>query len=328
MTGQCDSVFASSTASELGDRSRLSPDTSFCDSPESSRVNHWPDQTSDSVRDGFPGTVDAASISHGSDLDTRSAPGSQSVAVNGSDPSDVHISALAAVSHYASAMDNELSLPPTPEVVNAVMERDGVIRRGSSSGRRNAQPSSSSPPTELYVPDSEMSDALGDLSAPDPFETSDDVDMEAIVHHLIHTTAGHNISTIEQDSDSDYDDNMVMDYESTMLRDMSTPSTPRDDDPDDTRKFYLDDDDDGYTECPQLRWSGSPLSDVDFDDFYRSFDYESSSQMMDTAIPSAQDDATFSSDHEGAAGDEANDAGLHFLAATVHGTSMTPCHVF
>lgn len=327
MTERRDTDLASSAAGEFGDRSRLASDASFDGAPGSSRASHLLEQSPDRVHDGLSETVDVAPVLDGRELDQTSAE-SPSVGVEHPGTSDLHVSALAAVSHYPRAMDDEPSLPPMPQVVNAVMERDRVFQRGSSSGRRNAQASSSSPPTELYMSDSEMSDALGDLSAPGPYAPSSDVDMEAIVQHLIHNTAiGHNISTIEKDSDSDYGDDLVMDYELAMLRDMSTPSTPRDADPDDTRKFYLDDDDDdGYTERPQLQWGGSQLSEVDFDDFYRSFDYESSSssQLTDTAFPSVQDDANYTSDNEGAAGEEMNDAGIHFLASTAHGTSMTP----
>lgn len=326
MSDRRDSDLALPAAREVGDRSRLAADASFYDAPGLSHVNYLPEQAPDLVRDGFSDTVDAAPVLDSRELDQTSAQGSRGAGVERSGTSDLHISALTAVSHYPHAMDDEPSLPPVPEVVNAVMERGQVFRRGSSSDQRNTQPSSSSPPTELYMSDSEMSDALGDLSAPGPYAPSSDVDMEAIVQHLIHNTAiGHSISTIEKDSDSDYDDDLVMDYESAMLRDMSTPSTPREDDPDDTRKFYLDDDDDdGYTERPQLQRSGSQLSEVDFDDFYRSFDYEESSQLTDTAFPSVQDDGNYTSDNEGAAGEEMNDAGIHFLASAVHGTSMTP----
>lgn len=327
MSDRRDSDPALSAAREFGDRSRLATDASFYDAPGSSRVSHLPQQAPDPVRDGFSGTVDVAPVLDSRELDQTSAQGSQGVGMEHSGMNDLHIPALTAVSYHPRAMDDELSLPQTPEVVSAVMERGQVFRRGSPSDQRNAQRSSSSPPTELYISDSEMSDALGDLSAPGPYAPSSDVDMEAIVQHLIHNTAiGHSISTIEKDSDSDYDDDLVMDYESAMLRDMSTPSTPREDDPDDTRKFYLDDDDDddGYTERSHLQWSGSQLSEVDFDDFYRSFDYESSSQLTDTAFPSVQDDGNYTSDNEGAAGEEMNDAGIHFLASAVHGTSMTP----
>lgn len=322
MAGQRDLSFASPAASELDDRRHLVTSSSLSDANAqgSSRMNRLSDQIPDSVRAGSAGTVDAASISDGNGPDPTSAPESQSVGINRRDTSESHISAFTAVSHYPSAMDNEPSVPPVSEVVNAVMDPDEVYGRGISSNRENA------PQAELYMSDAEMGDTLGDLSAPGTYEADGDVDMGAIVHHFIYNPVGHNVSIV-QDSDSEYGDNLVMDCDSAMLRDMSTPSTPREDDPDDTWKFYLDDDVDGYTERPQRR-SESQLSDVDFDDFYRSFDYESVSQPTDTANPSTQDGATYSPDNEAGGGEVLNNEDVHFLPSAVHGTSMTPCLVY
>lgn len=239
-------------------------------------------------------------------------------AQNRRDSSDERIFAVTAASHYPGIMHDEMDLRAVPEMVNTAMDREEGARRQA------ARPTSSSPPAELYMSDSEMTDALGDLSEIDPPAGRGDVDMETIVHRLIRNTPlGHNVSTIPPDSDDEEGNNLILDYESIVLRDMSTPSTPRDDDPDDTRKFYLDDDEDDLTDWARNYGNGSRLTEVDFDDFYRDFDCES--QMPETAAPVAEDgqpaeDGNLSSDNEDAAGlDMAGNT--HFPPSSVHGTS-------
>jgi hypothetical protein len=322
MSGQRDLGFALPAASGFGHRRRAAADSPSWDATGSSRGNRSSGQAVDSTRDGFSDSVEASSISGAGGLGSSGSE-LQNVGMTRQGASDAQISAFTAVSHYPGATDNGPNFHPMSEVVNAVMERGEPFRRGSSSGQGNAHPGSSSSPAGLYMSDSEMGDALGDLSAPEPAAGSD-VDMEGIVQRLIRNTAiEQNVSTFEQDA-GESADNLLFEYGSAMLRDMSTPSTPRDDDPDDTRRFYLDDDegDVGYTERAQRRDWDSQLSDVDFDDFYRSFDYDSATQMMDTAAP-AQDDIHFTSDGDGALGEDLNilNDDPHFLATAVHGTS-------
>lgn len=322
MSGHRDSGFVSPAASGFGQRRRATADSPFCDVPEPSHRQEG--HAVDPLRDGLSNTVDISAS--GSNGLRSSVSESQSVDMNRHGAGDAQVSAFTAVSYYPGAVDSELDFLPMSEVVNAVMEREerDPFQRGSSSGQGNAHARSSSPPPELYMSDSQMGDALGDLSAPEPEPASSgDVDMETIVQQLIRNTAiGQNVSTIEPDSDEG--NNLIADYgsASAVLRDMSTPSTPRDDDPDDTRRFYLDDEDDiRYAERPNLRW-GSELSDVDFDDFYRSFD-DSGSHMTNAAVHSVADDANYASDGENGAVEEMNDD-AHFLASAIQVTSMSP----
>lgn len=303
MSGHHDSGFYLPGTSDHRRRAATDPS---CDASGPSRVNHL-----EPARGGFSEVVNAS----GSNGNDPLVPELHDVGMNYQGESHMQVSAFTAVSQYPSTMDNETRFLQTSEVVNAVMERD-FPQRGSSPGA-NAQPSSSSPPAELYMSDLEMGNALGDLSVPEPYAASEDVDMEAIVQQLIRNTAmGQNVSTIEQDTDDEVGGNLIMDYDPAMLRDMSTPSTPRDDDPDDTRKFYLDDEEDvGYVDRPQI--GGPQLSDVDFDDFYRGFDHDSASQVTDAGAM-AQEDVY--SDGEGAGEDLTDNA--HILASAVHITSM------
>lgn len=318
MSGLRDSDFASTSASGLSQRHRVAADAPFYDAPIPSRVNRLADCATDSIRDGISDFVDASTISSSNDRDP-SVSELQNVIMNRQGDDDAGVSAFTAVSQYPSAIDNGPNLFPTSEVVNAVMEREESFHRRSSTDQQIADmgPSSS---TDLYMSDSEMDDALGDLSAPEP-AAGGDVDMEAIARQLIRSSAiQRNVSTIEQDVDEAGND-LLFEYGSAMLRDLSLPSTPREDDPDDTRKFYLDDGDDvGYAECPQFCEWGSQVSDVDFDDFYRGFDYDSVSQMTDTPVPSGQDDVNLISEGEGAADEGLNDF-AHIHASEIHRTS-------
>lgn len=124
-----------------------------------------------------------------------------------------------------------------------------------------------------------------------------------------------NISTIPEDSDDGDAGDLFQGYDDLTTdreRSSSASSPERDDDPDDTRRFYLGEND---TRSPMpTDVSMEPVSDIDLDDFYRDPSYVPMS--MET-VASAELDHISDEEEFG----DVDFAGGHMADAAIHRTS-------
>ncbi|KAF7591494.1 hypothetical protein BBP40_001484 [Aspergillus hancockii] len=239
------------------------------------------------------------------------------------DPTDPGISAIMALPQYPSVATNEANFLAMSEVVNAVIDRETYFRRAEEVGEGTAH-RHSSPPTDLYMSDSEMTDVLSDLGGVPlgPYE-SPQVAMGTLVHHLIdHAAARRAISTISEDSEDEDEDAvaLIANYDTPVNEHSTPPLSEQDELGDDAERFYSDDhDDDGdadYTDHPQAPQGGG-LSEIDYDEFYRGMNQELGSQGAEVT---GHDDNNYPSDGEDwTGGDLTGDP--HFPASVVHGTT-------
>lgn len=209
-----------------------------------------------------------------------------------------------AVSQYPNATSNESNFLSVSEVVNAVIEREEYFRPGGVHHGQAAGISSSSPPTELYMSDSEMTDALSDLGGVPLGPHGAHIGLEGLVHQLIDNVAmGENMSTISEDSEDEEAEGLFGDYEGGYEEALPNVSSLQDDDLDDTQKSDSEDGVGGeygeeYLNDSPSRLGPTPLSEVDFDDFYRGMDQGFSSQFTEDAAVPAHDDHNYFSDGE------------------------------
>lgn len=237
------------------------------------------------------------------------------------DPVDLGISAIMALPQYPSVATNEANFLAVSEVVNAVIDREAYFRRVGG-GDEGTIHHPSSPPTDLYMSDSEMTDVLSDLGGVPlgPYE-SGPLGMGTLVHHLIdHPAARRAISTISEDSEDEDEDTaaLITDYDTPVNEHLpTTPLSEQDDLLDDAEKFYSDDDDaEDYTDHVQAH-HGEDLSEVDYDDFYRGTEHDLGSQATELT---SHDDHNYPSDGEDwNGGDLTGDP--HFPASVIHGTT-------
>jgi hypothetical protein len=190
--------------------------------------------------------------------------------------SDAGISAFTAVSQYPNAFDNDSNALAVTEVVNAVIGREEYLGGEGRHFRAASVGRSSSPPADLYISDSETTDVLGHQGGVPigPYMVGGRVPMDSILAN--DPALQHHFSTIPEESDEDDVGDLIMDYESPIPRGAFSVSD-HEEDPDDTQKFYVDHDDDYYEEnidLPRTREATAQLTDVDFNDFYRGFDYD------------------------------------------------------
>ncbi|PLN82806.1 WD repeat protein [Aspergillus taichungensis] len=193
---------------------------------------------------------------------------------NGIDSTDAGLSALMAVPHYPQLAPPRRTVLSVSELVNAVMEPDTYFRHGDAPSDRAPPPTSSSPPTELYMSDSEMTDVLSDVGGvPLGPYLGDDMGTGGLVHH---GTLGFGDAALTDDSDDEGAQGLIMDFDTPVER--ATPVSVRDDDDSDARVFYGGQEDTdvlgGHVGSPP---SGSPVvqpSEVDGDDSYRGFEEE------------------------------------------------------
>ncbi|KAH8429843.1 WD40 repeat domain-containing protein [Aspergillus melleus] len=220
------------------------------------------------------------------------------------DTTDAGISALMAVSQYPNATSHESNFLSVSEVVNAVIEREEYFRPGGVHHGPAAGISSSSPPTELYMSDSEMTDALSDLGGVPLGPPGAHIGLEGLVHQLIDNAAmGENMSTISEDSEDEEAEGLFGDYEEPYEEALPNGPALQDDDLDDTQKSDSDDGVGGeygeeYINDSPSRLGPNPLSEVDFDDFYRGMDQGFSSQFTEDAAVPAHGDYNYFSDGE------------------------------
>ncbi|KAA8648450.1 hypothetical protein EYZ11_008101 [Aspergillus tanneri] len=223
-----------------------------------------------------------------------------------------------AVSQYPNAASSEPNFLSVSEVVNAVIEREDIFHPHA---RNEAAPglSSSSPPTELYISDSEMTDVVSDFGGVPLGSYGTHTAIGDLVHHLIdNATVGQTISTIPEGSEDERVD-LFVDYEPPLPEQQPNISQARDDDLDDTQRPYSDDDNSGeygeeYVNYSPTGHTHEHIPDIDFDDFYRGLDRDYDSQPTDDSTGSGHVDHSSLSDEEDAAGDP------HLAASAVQGT--------
>ncbi|KAF9894614.1 hypothetical protein FE257_006502 [Aspergillus nanangensis] len=206
------------------------------------------------------------------------------------------------------------------EVLHSTFAPGEPPHNGDMPGPR---PAPTSPPNELYLSDSEMTDALSDLGGVPlgPFGGGQ-MGMGSLVHHIMDNAATrYHISTISEDSEDDDEAGLIMDYETPMDDNRSTPLSPQDeDDLDDTHKFYSDDSvPEDYTTYPLNDEEGESLSEIDFDDFYREHGPVYDAQFTEIAPTSDHDDHNYFSEIEDPTIVDAVDP--HFPASVIHGTT-------
>lgn len=254
-----------------------------------------------------PSTID--------DSHSPSSPGPASGGVTLDDhlsTTDAGISALMAVPHYPNATSNEPNFLSVSEEVNAVIEREEFFRPDRIHGHF-ARISSSSPPTELYMSDSEMTDVLSDLGGVALHPQGAHVGLNELVQQMIGN--GANMSTISEDSEDEDAEGLFGDYEESYVQQPPNGLSMQDD----TQKSDSEDDIGGeygeeYINDSPSRLGPTSLSDVDFDDFYRGMDQDFSSQFTEDAA--AHDDHNYFSD-----ADDPTDP--HIAPSVVQGTSMS-----
>ena len=239
--------------------------------------------------------------------------------------SDEALSAFMSVPHYPEATSHRTSIPVS-EIVNAVIEPGDFFRRQSTSSQRISG-SQISPPMELYMSDSEMTDALSEVGGVPLDEYHiEQMRMAEFASRFVHEAiAQNNHGAVSETTEEASATDSVMQYElHTSGQEPISFSTAEDDD--DTRKFYLDQGDDDYEANSQSSSSddGHSLSNVDLDDFYRPPGYTYGSQMSGFDPASSHEDHTNSfSDAEDANTDPAADP--HFAESVIHhGTSEYP----
>ncbi|KAL2831737.1 hypothetical protein BDW59DRAFT_157699 [Aspergillus cavernicola] len=235
--------------------------------------------------------------------------------------SDEALSAFMAVPHYPDATTNRSSIPAS-EIVNAVLESGDFFRRQVTPSREIPE-SHISPAVDLYMSDSEMTDALSDFGGVplDAYETGE-TGMADIVSHFIHdATAQDNYFAASDATEDDSTTDLVMEPHAARHGPASVSTLEEDDD---ARKFYLDNGDGDFdidSHHSPVDDGRSHLSEVDFDEFYQGPNDASGSQESGFDPASSHEDHTnFFSDAEDVNGDPAADP--HFTDSVIHGTTQ------
>ncbi|OOF90522.1 hypothetical protein ASPCADRAFT_510790 [Aspergillus carbonarius ITEM 5010] len=203
--------------------------------------------------------------------------------------SDSAISAFMAVPQYTTVFDfRDGSYAFRSEAVNAVMERDDFALH-------EVGPQPSSPPTEWYISDSEMTDALSEMGGVPLGPYIGEHVGTAHLHQSLDTPiSAHPTSfTISSDTEDDGATDLIMEYEPSVMDNRSTSRSVAGDDPDDTQKFYSDDGDDYEDDRAsdmRTRHGTADLSEVDVDEFYQGLDPAPGSQLSDLGTGAMRDD--------------------------------------
>lgn len=183
---------------------------------------------------------------------------------------DVGVAALAAVSQFPHAVNNESGSFLVSEIVNA------VTSAGSPPDYRLLDPGASLLPGRVFFNQRAESHtpagpevALGHGSPP-----GGDENIEATVQNLIHRTAGRQDMAIAPDTYFESQKEMVMDYDPTPMDDTSSPSSESDDEFEDFIRFYPDEEEYHNSRKQCLMQPDSQMADYDLDDFYKTINYE------------------------------------------------------
>ncbi|EAW15243.1 WD40 repeat domain-containing protein [Aspergillus clavatus NRRL 1] len=343
MPGQQDfgssTVPSSSQPAYPGDRGNPTSHLTSCDAPGSARPQHtdmsFGNTSSYDVSD-FDNTPDAEAQRAMQRTDLDELPvlaqipdprDARLITEHGVDLTEAGVSAFTAVSQYPNAYadENESATFAVSEVVNAVIAREDYFRAGGRHIQTAPVDRSSSPPADVYMSDSDTTDVLGypggvPIGA---YMSGGRMGMDSLSHRLVADPAsGHLFSTIAEESDEDEVGDLVMDYESPMAGN-GFGMSDREDDLDDTQKFYLDHDDEfyeDYVDRIRTREATGHLSDVDFNDFYRAFDYGQIPLVTEGGTTAEPDEHN---DHI-PEGEELNGEQLadnHIPASVIHGTT-------
>ncbi|KAE8144167.1 WD40-repeat-containing domain protein [Aspergillus avenaceus] len=221
-------------------------------------------------------------------------------AASNASETDPGISAIMALPQSSSVAPTEPERLGVTEVVNAVMDRRVFFRRAETTDEGTTQ-RPSSPPSDLYMSDSEMTDALSDMGGVPlgPYENGP-LTMGPIVHQLIeNATARQMISTISEDTEDEDTAALITDYDPPINENLPTPVSERNDMDEDAEKFYSDDDnsdrEEGHSDDSRSQ-TDTDVSDLDYEDFYRTIDNDLGSQTTDLSryedlnIPSEGED--------------------------------------
>jgi hypothetical protein len=176
---------------------------------------------------------------------------------------DVGVAALAAVSQFPHAVNDQTGSFLVSEVVNA------VTSAGSPPDFRN----SDLPPARVVYPTIPRSHnpAQPDLTFDHMSHTGGDVNMEGTVQDFIQPSAGRHHIGIAQDMKIQSQMKMAMDYESTSME--ASPSPSSDDELEDFIRFYPDEEE--YHKLRKQRPANDiEMADFDLDDFYNTINYE------------------------------------------------------
>jgi hypothetical protein len=233
--------------------------------------------------------------------------------------SDEALSAFMSVPHYPNATTNRTRISVS-EIVNAVIEPGDFFRHQGTSSQEIPE-SHVSPSLDLYMSDSEMTDALSDMGGvPLNDYQMTQLGMADYVSQFVHeASAQDNYVATSEDSATD----IVMEDEPRISTREPISFTTLEDE-DDMQKFYLDhgDNDDADPYYTSTESNRSQQSEVDLDEFYQGPGYTYDSQESGFDPPSSHEDhASFSSDAEDATGDPA--AEPHFADSVLLGTTST-----
>ncbi|KAL4861303.1 hypothetical protein BDV12DRAFT_204145 [Aspergillus spectabilis] len=314
-----------SNPSDLYSDDRVSPvvDSALCDvsgaqsQPEGSSRFHTQDMATEGEE--HPAGPDAPSLpEQRSEQPVEDSPGPR---VSRGTLSDEALSAFMSVPHYPNATANRTRISVS-EIVNAVIEPGDFFRHQSTSSQEIPE-SHDSPSLDLYMSDSEMTDALSDMGGvPLNDYRMTQMGMADYVSQFVHEASAQDnyVATLE-DTDDDSATDIVMEDEPRISgRELISFTTLENED--DMRKFYLDygDNDDADSYHASTESSRSQESEVDLNEFYQGPGYTYDSQESGFDPPSSHEDhASFSSDAEDATGDPA--AEPHFADSVLHGTT-------
>ncbi|KAL5336852.1 hypothetical protein BJX70DRAFT_400195 [Aspergillus crustosus] len=318
---------SSSNPSGLYLDGRVTPvaDSSSCDAPglqsqpEGSLGTRFHSQDMDTYGDGH---LEGAGSDAPDSLERRAVEDDPGPRASQSTFSDEALSAFMAVPHYPNATPSRTRISVS-EIVNAVIEPEDFFRR-QSTATQDTPDFHESPPPNLYMSDSEMTDALSDVGG----VPLDDYQMEPMgmaeyVNQFVHEAgAQDNYIGSSEDTDDDSGTDLAMEDEHHLSRREPISLTSLEDD-DDIRKFYLDnrDYDGDYDSHHASTDSGrSQISEVDLEEFYQGPGYTYDSQESGLDPPSSHEDHTsYFSDTEDATGDPATEP--HFADSVLHGTT-------
>ncbi|OJI97906.1 hypothetical protein ASPVEDRAFT_123502 [Aspergillus versicolor CBS 583.65] len=235
------------------------------------------------------------------------------------------LSAFMSVPHYPDATNSRTSIPVS-EIVNAVIEPGNFFPHQRTSSSQDIPGSQISPPMDLYMSDSEMTDALSEAGGvPLHDYQMDQIGSTGLVNQFVYGAGslrdyiGASEGT-EEDSGTDF----VMEPEPPYTSQREPVPFTTLEDEDDTRKFYLDGGDDSDYDADPHHTSDddghSHASEVDLDDFYRPPDYTYGSQESGVDPSSSYEEhANSFSDLEDVNGDPTADP--HFADSVIHGTT-------
>ncbi|KKK12614.1 hypothetical protein P175DRAFT_0489143 [Aspergillus ochraceoroseus IBT 24754] len=246
-------------------------------------------------------------------------PRDHSAVLGGNPVTDETLSAFMAVPRYPNVVNND-PFVPVSEVVNAVIEHGDFFRPHNTPTHEAGR--NFSPPVELYMSDSEMTDTLSELGGVSLIAyPPEHVGMAELVNQFVED-APNPYPAISDGTEEDSVTELAMEDELDAPRSQSALSTALDDDLDDTRKFYGDHGDSEYDDTfhPPPHYDNlADLSDVDFGDFYRGFNQGYGPELSGFE-PASHEDYNNFLDGEEAAEDLVGDT--HFPDSLLHGTTQ------